>query len=180
MRPALDSRATPGFVEVQRFRQWWLLAVLAAVSGSTWVFFIVQVVLGQPIGSRPAPDWLMVALVLVIGLGLPTLFLVMRMETRVDGESLVVRFVPLARRTFALAEVARASAETYHPLLDYGGWGIRYGWRGWCYNVSGNRGVRLTLKDGREVMLGSQRPEELVTAIEAAATAADPTGRAGT
>ena len=34
-----------------------------------------------------------------------------------------------------------------------------------AYNVSGNQGVELTLRDGRQVMLGSQRPQELADAI---------------
>jgi hypothetical protein len=36
-----------------------------------------------------------------------------------------------------------------------------------AYNVSGNQGVDLTLRDGRRVMLGSQRADELAAAIEA-------------
>ena len=36
-----------------------------------------------------------------------------------------------------------------------------------AYNVSGDRGVELTLKDGRRVMLGSQRADELAAVIEA-------------
>ncbi len=59
-------------------------------------------------------------------------------------------------------------------MKEYGGWGVK----GWskdkmAYNVSGDRGVELTLKDGRRIMLGSQRAEELAGAIEAAR------GRAG-
>jgi hypothetical protein len=41
-----------------------------------------------------------------------------------------------------------------------------------AYNVSGDRGVELTLRDGRRVMLGSQRPEELAQAIETQRAAA--------
>jgi hypothetical protein len=57
---------------------------------------------------------------------------------------------------------------TYSPLRDYGGWGIRYGSKGKAYNVSGNRGVRLELSNGKRLLFGSQRPEELSEAVAAA------------
>ena len=34
-----------------------------------------------------------------------------------------------------------------------------------AYNVSGDKGVELTLADGRKVMIGSQKAEELALAI---------------
>jgi hypothetical protein len=58
--------------------------------------------------------------------------------------------------------------QTYRPIRDYGGWGIRYGRGGKAYNVSGNRGVMLELSDGQKLLIGSQRPEELANAINLA------------
>jgi hypothetical protein len=43
------------------------------------------------------------------------------------------------------------------------GWGARK-----AYNVSGNRGVELTLQDGSTIMIGSQRADELEWAIRSA------------
>ena len=69
----------------------------------------------------------------------------------------------------------------YSAVKEYGGWGIK----GWsqqkvAYNVSGNEGVELTLRDGRRVMLGSQRAPELAQAIESGEGAhAGPVDRAG-
>jgi hypothetical protein len=34
-----------------------------------------------------------------------------------------------------------------------------------AYIVSGNRGVRIELKDGKEVLVGSQKADELARAI---------------
>ena len=54
----------------------------------------------------------------------------------------------------------------YRPILDYGGWGIRWGpGKGWAYNVSGNRGVQLELLDGKQLLIGSQNPEKLAQMI---------------
>jgi len=61
-----------------------------------------------------------------------------------------------------------AEARTYRAVAEYGGWGVK-GWskRKVAYNVKGDRGVELRLKNGNSVMLGSQRAEDLEAAIRA-------------
>ncbi len=54
----------------------------------------------------------------------------------------------------------------YRPILEYGGWGIRYGLRGRAYNVSGNRGLRVELTNGKHILFGSAKPEELKLALD--------------
>jgi hypothetical protein len=81
-----------------------------------------------------------------------------------------VRFFPFHRRprVIDLENIESVEAVRYSPLRDYGGWGIRHGSAGKAYNVSGNQGVVLRLKNGKTVLLGSQRYEELAAAIESA------------
>jgi hypothetical protein len=38
--------------------------------------------------------------------------------------------------------------------------------KGWAYNVSGNRGVQVTLEGGKSFLLGSLQPERLAYAIQ--------------
>jgi hypothetical protein len=54
-------------------------------------------------------------------------------------------------------------------LREYGGWGIK-GWsrRRTAYSVSGNRGVELELSDGRHVLIGSNRADELAAVVAGA------------
>lgn len=47
------------------------------------------------------------------------------------------------------------------------GWGIRRTKEGMLYNAGGSGAVRLTLKDGRRLRLGSDEPERLVAFIQA-------------
>ncbi len=56
-------------------------------------------------------------------------------------------------------------ARRYSPLREYGGWGIRYGWSGWAYNLRGHEGVQLVFQNGGKLLLGSQQPQELEAAI---------------
>ncbi len=58
----------PWFREEQRFRQPWLWLLILFLVALQWWGFIQQIVLGQPWGNRPAPDWMMVLLwLLMIG-----------------------------------------------------------------------------------------------------------------
>ncbi len=158
----------PEFREVQRLRQAWLVGLTLLPAFLAWYVFIAQVVLGQEVGNNPAPDWAVWLILLLAGIGLPLLVFSARLEVAVTDEGIAVRYSPFLRRLIRFASVSSAEAVTYRPLLDYGGWGIRWSYcNGWAYNASGNHGVRLTLADGRRVLIGSQRPNELAEAIRA-------------
>jgi hypothetical protein len=64
--------------------------------------------------------------------------------------------------------VRDVAAVTCHPITEYGGWGIRWTLRGKAYNVSGRRGVRLDYENGKHLLIGSTRADELATAIHQA------------
>jgi len=156
------------FREEQAFRQWWIWLLIGFVAALQWWGFVQQIVLGRPWGSNPAPDWMMVPLWLLIGIGLPVFFVYLRLIVTVTDEAIVVHYRPLTRRTIQVADVAHVEARTYSPLLEYGGWGIRGLGSNRAYNVSGDRGVELALVDGRKVLIGSQRADALADAITAA------------
>jgi hypothetical protein len=171
----MNMSLTPGranvspalYHEEQRFRQWWVWLLVVAVAAIQWWALVQQIILGQPLGDNPLPDWAAWVLWVVIGLGLPLLFLTIRLVTEVTADQVVIRYRPLTRRSISLADIQQATARTYKPIAEYGGWGLK-GWssRNIAYNVSGHQGVQLVLRDGRRVMLGSQRAEELAQAIE--------------
>jgi len=130
-----------------------------------------QLLIGQPWGERPMSDTTLIAVasaVFVVDALLVGLFASARLVTLVRADGLDVRFAPIHRRFLRidLGNVDDVAAVTYAPIRDYGGWGIRFGREGKAYNVWGNRGVRLTFSDGRKLLIGSQRADELVTAIE--------------
>jgi hypothetical protein len=72
-----------------------------------------------------------------------------------------------------LSEIGSVQAVTYRPLREFGGWGIRWGWKGSrAYSIAGNRGVELELREGKLIVVGSETPEALATAIGSARTSA--------
>lgn len=158
----------PIFTETQRPRQSWLFLVIVALAAIGWGVFIQQIVRGNPIGgSDPMPDSAAIIVGILLGVALPLFFLWFKMETTVYADRVEVRMKPFSHRVFRKGAISAYSAGEYRPVREFGGWGIR----GWganrAYSISGNQGVRLQLRDGNRVLIGTQRPQELAAAIEA-------------
>lgn len=160
------------FEETQAFRSWWIVLLLVLIAaGSLGVFgwgLHVQLVQGVPWGDKPMPDGTLIAVALAVNaltLGLLALFALMQLHVRVDERGIHVRFRPFVRRRIAFGELRAFAAVTYRPIREYGGWGIRGLGANKAYNVRGNRGVRVIFTDGRRLLIGSQRAEELERAI---------------
>lgn len=102
---------------------------------------------------------------------IPLLFLVAisfaHSSARIVDDDLIVAVVPFWRRRVPLSSIASTRIETWRPLRDYGGWGLRVGRDATLYNMRGNRGVRVEL-DGRDIVIGSDDPERLQADIDAA------------
>ncbi len=155
------------FHEVQRFRQVWLWAFLTTILLLAIYAVILQLAWGKPFGNNPAPDIILTAIVAIFGVAFPVFFYLMKLTTEVRSDGLYFRFFPLHRffHRIPWEDIKEYEVRTYSALRDYGGWGIRYGREGKAYNVSGNAGVHLELHNGDMIMIGSQRPEELASAM---------------
>lgn len=92
-------------------------------------------------------------------------FFTLKLNTTVTGEGINVKTIYVLSRLIRFDEIASAEDIQYRPIRDYGGWGIRFGRNGMAYNMRGDRGVKLTLTNGKRVLIGSQRSGELATAI---------------
>ena len=57
---------------------------------------------------------------------------------------------------------------TYRPLLEFGGWGIRWRPGRTAWSIRGNQAAAVTLKSGKQIYVGSQHPQRLAGAIQAA------------
>jgi hypothetical protein len=155
------------FAEEQSFRQAWVWALMLGVL-LMLVGIFAAVILGAPNKGGTLEGLVGIGVGIVLVVGAAVLMYVMRLSVRVDATGLHVRFFPLVRKDIPLEEIARWEARTYRPILEYGGWGIRCSWKGMAYNVSGNRGVQLEFTNGKRLLIGSQHPEELATAISRA------------
>lgn len=74
----------------------------------------------------------------------------------------------LLRRTIPLNAVTDVEAVRYHPIRDFGGWGIRFRGNRTAWTMRGNQAVKLVLGDGKEVYLGTDVPQRWKERIDAA------------
>ena len=166
-----QNYSPPLFREEQRFRQPLLWILGLSGSGISIFLSLRQVILDRQLGIDSMPDWAL-AIIILVGVGLPLYFWKFRLVTDVRNDGVYFRFVPLhfSFQKIPFSSIRRYRVCTYHPIADYGGWGIRYSWRGKgkAYNLSGNRGVKFEFAEGRPLLIGSQRPEEFARAIEQA------------
>lgn len=166
----MDTRSTSSpalYREVQCFRQWWIWALVLFVAAISLYEAVQQLILDKPFGNNPAPDGWMIVIAIVFGIGLPIFIYTTNLTTEIRNDGLYVRFFPFHRSFIRITtqEITGFESCTYSPLGDYGGWGIRFGKKGKAYNVSGNRGLQLELINGKRLLIGSQKPEELVRAL---------------
>lgn len=152
------------FSERQHFRQGWLWALLLG-TGIPVIIFVGLLCLKD--GREALPAFL-----IVVGVEAAAIALIWfaRLDIAVTPREIVAKFTPfhLSQRRIPLTDIVEAKRRQYDPILDYGGWGIRYSSHGWAWNVSGDEGVQLVLASGKRILIGSQKPAELEAAITSA------------
>jgi hypothetical protein len=86
-------------------------------------------------------------------------------EIRTDG--IYVRFPPFqSSYTICLFEdISELYIRQYRPLLEFGGWGIRFGLKGRAYNVSGNIGIQIVFKNGSKLLIGTNEGENIARVL---------------
>ncbi len=163
-----EKGSSPIFCEVQKFRQVWILVLVLVIAGMQWYAAVEQLLLHRPFGTNPVPDVPLTVFCVIFGIGLPALFLFGKLITEVRDNGIILSFAPFhwIIRKIRFMEVKQCEVRTYHPLREFGGWGIRFGCKGMAYNVSGDRGVQIELLNGKRLLIGSQRAEEFLRAIQ--------------
>ena len=154
------------FREQQRISMWWVWLAVFVPAGIMASIFVEQILHGRPHGEHPGPDWLVWVLTVFLCICVPALLLILSLTVTVDSGGVHIRYYPFVRRTIPFGDIRAFRARRYRPIREFGGWGIRTGLGNKsAYNASGDLGVELYLKNGRSIMLGSQRHHDLAAAI---------------
>lgn len=156
------------FEENQRINQFWLWLLMVSLAGFSFYAFISQIVLGKKVGNSPMSDPMLILSVLLSGVLLPIFFFVTELRTRVTEDGLYVKYFPIHRKWlfFSTVESESFKKTRYRPILEYGGWGIRIRFNKKAYSISGNMGMKLTLPNGKSLLVGTQKPDEFESAIQ--------------
>ncbi len=84
------------FQEKQKFnRVWWVMLLVYGLTALCWWGFIVQIILGNPWGDRPAPNWMIILIWLAFGIGMPGFINVLNLTFEVTTSQITIRSYPL-------------------------------------------------------------------------------------
>lgn len=138
----------PLFTEKQRFNQWWLWLVLATSLAVPTILLFKE----ATVRSRNFSGLIIILVVIL-------LFVVLQMKTVVTQENIQLIYFPFVWKTINLSDIDTMKVINYGFV---GGWGIRF-WTsyGTVYNVRGNKGLHIKLKNGKQLVIGTQQPQEL-------------------
>ncbi|MCL4467921.1 MAG: DUF6141 family protein [Deltaproteobacteria bacterium] len=174
----MDEQTGVIFQESQKFSHTfvWMgvIIVFLVFAGLTGYDLAIHLAMRPPFAGKTIPH----SALMIMGIAqiLTILFIfgilyTAQLMTEVRTDGLYIRFKPFhaSYRRFGFESLKTYTACTYRPIMDYGGYGIHRGWKGWAYNVSGNSGVQIDLVNGKKIMIGSQKSEELVHALDIAA-----------
>jgi hypothetical protein len=164
--------STIDFKEVQRFKTWWAWLAVGAFNVLFIYAIVQQIFLGTPFGPKPAPDFVLVLVELF--LLLLFIFLIsIKLKTRITHTGIYYRFIPFQfTETFIeWHELKDAYLRSYDSFHEYGGWGIRTGSTrtGKAINTSAslNKGLQLQFNDGKLLLVGTRRPDEIQLILDA-------------
>lgn len=76
--------------------------------------------------------------------------------------------IPLVKTLIPFCDIVGLRSVRYRPIREVGGWGLRGFGRRRAWTARGDRAVVLALRDGWEILLGSDqplRPEEPIRTL---------------
>lgn len=156
------------FLEKQKFNQWWLWLILIGSNGFLLFEIVNLIVENKQIGSEKSSIAILLFALLYTSL-LTLAFVYFSLDTIIKQDGVYVRFFPLQikYKHYTWVSIKRAYIRKYSPILEYGGWGIRYSifGKGKAYNISGNYGLQLELMDTKKILIGTNKPEELTKVL---------------
>jgi len=105
---------------------------------------------------------------ILFGIIFPVFYFSLKLATEVREDGVYIKLFPIHfsfRKAVFPEEIKRYMIKIYNPLKEYGGWGIRFGKNGRAYNAKGNEGILFELKDGKNILIGTQKPQEFSAAV---------------
>lgn len=144
----------------QKLTNAWVWLIFLILNGFFAYSLISQIIYKNPIGNHPAPNTVLMIVCLFI-FGLTVLFKVMYLQVTVSSTDVHIKFFPFLNKYIPKSEIEKIEKVQYSPLRDYGGWGIRYGFKGTAYTINGNTGLSLTMKNGQNILIGINKNDTL-------------------
>ncbi len=146
----------------------WALWVDALFWGSC-VVAVGSILAGWGI-DRPFQERFLLAVGIVAFMGLVEAFFGgTTVLVRQGGLRVFLGSLPLLSKRVAYSEIQSTESVRYHPIRDFGGWGLRGAGTKQAWTARGDRALVLHLHDGADIYLGSDNPDRLGERVRMAA-----------
>lgn len=148
-----------------------LVAVIFVIGGIS-IGFYQQLYLGKPYGNEPMSDkgLLWSSILSFVLMSAAFIFILSgNLVTEIWTDGIRYKFPPVLRKTrhIPLNEIVAVEVGKYRPIVEFGGWGWRKRFlsRKTAYNVSGRIGIRVTRKNGSQILFGTRQQDEMKRAV---------------
>ncbi len=141
------------FIESQKVKQAWIIVLMITVT----IFSIINYVQMPATFSSIAP--------LVIIFIANLILIALKLNTKINKQGIYFQLFPFQFKYNEISwnDVLTIEVRKYKPIREYGGWGYRFSFKnGKAYNISGNMGLQIVLKNGDKILIGTQKPDELI------------------
>lgn len=145
------------FTERQHFTQWWLWAMLLGL----FILMASLTYLKLETFMPPHEKLKELATPFLVFMAVAVFMLLLRLNTQISEEGINIRFFPFVVRHYPWSCIKKCYVRQYRPVREYGGWGIKGKPGNLAFNVRGNQGLQLELNDGKKILIGTQKHEEL-------------------
>ncbi|MCB1142017.1 MAG: hypothetical protein H7A24_09595 [Leptospiraceae bacterium] len=163
------------YYESQKFNYTWAWLILLVTSlltaGGIGFGMNKKILQGEEYGTIPLGDIALILLfsgLIVFHLAFLVFLIFSRLTFTIDAIGIEFRFFPFQQTYQKLTwdMIYQYNLREYSAESEYGGYGVRYGRKGYAYTVKGKFGLQIVLKNGKEILLGTQQAAKLNLFLE--------------
>ena len=152
------------FIEEQRFKKWVILLILALpILGILIPFFLIK----EPLLVVGTESFWGISITILTLLSVVIFIASINLKTKIDEQGVYYQFFPIhfGEKFISWNEIDKCYLKRYNSIKDFGGYGYRirpFGkMKGKSINVGGNCGIQLELKNGKNLLIGTQKENDV-------------------
>lgn len=152
------------FKEEQTYRGTWVMYLVLMLEIPTLI--LVSVVVLSSESDKQEGVFALFGIFIIMALAMGLLFNI-KLETRIDEKGIQYKYFPFIKwKHIEKSQIREASVQSFSPLTDHGGWGIKGNRTTKAFTVMGDTGLLIDLGEKKKVLIGTQKPKELKEFIE--------------
>ncbi len=158
------------FQEEQRFKQWWIWLLIIFILLAVIIPLFNAIAKEQTALNSSGTARLILYGVLAV-LFLTAVLIIMlfiKLKTKITDKGIYIAYFPFIRKwkKFAVEEIENYEIRKYRAMLEYGGYGMKNQRKsGRAYSISGDIGLQLYMKNGKKLLIGTQKKQAMEYAM---------------